>query len=68
MKVLIDNKLTYDSGKLNVKVGDKVVLPGLPWMKSETYVGTVTSLETDYSGPCKQILEIAQEDSVDMTK
>jgi hypothetical protein len=44
------------------------VLPGLPWMKSETYVGTVTSLETDYSGPCKQILEIAQEDSVDTIK
>ncbi|MFZ9612570.1 MAG: hypothetical protein ACO29Q_04750 [Crocinitomicaceae bacterium] len=57
MRVLIDNKLTYETGKLTVKLGDTVKLPALPWME-EPYEGTVTHLESNYDGPCKFILEI----------
>jgi hypothetical protein len=56
MKVTIDGHLTYDSGGLELAVGDIVLLPdtgftGGPWE------GRVTSLEgTGYDGPVKTVI------------
>ena len=57
MKIVVDNKLTYNTKDFAVAVGDKVLLPPTPWM-SENWIGTVTHLKSDHSGPIKDIVGI----------
>jgi hypothetical protein len=57
MKILVDNKLTYECNE-KVKVGDKVLLPA-PWfMGGSTYIGNVTSLKSDYEGSCISVIKV----------
>ena len=52
MKIIVDNKLTYNC-KYDVKVGDTVVVP-TPWymdyINSSTIKGKVTKIGSDYDG------------------
>jgi len=44
---------------LSLKVGDRVVLPTPYWLrdvKGSEFVGTVTSLNSSYSGDCIKII------------
>ena len=54
MKVMVDNKLTYEA-PFPVEVGDLLVLPPTPW-KDGPYIGTVTSLTSNYNGYLKRAL------------
>ena len=58
MKVIVDNNYTYETN-LSLKVGDRVVLPTPYWLrdvKGSEFVGTVTSLNSSYSGDCIKII------------
>jgi hypothetical protein len=60
-KVQVGN-YTYETD-LPVKVGDTVVLPTPYWLKEvkgDTWEGVVTSLESDYNGPCARIIKIKE--------
>lgn len=57
MKIVIDNKLTYNTKDFALAVGDKVLLPPTPWM-SENWIGTVTRLKSDHTGPIKDIVGV----------
>ena len=63
MKVVIDNKYSYETGKIKVKKGSKVVLPTPDWLrdvKGNTWVGKVTSLKSTYDGECMRIISLAK--------
>jgi hypothetical protein len=55
-------RYAYDTD-LPVKVGDKVKLPGT-WVPGheDGWEGEVTSLTSDYIGPCKRILGFVEEE------
>ena len=62
MKKVIVNGYTYEA-PATVKVGDKVLLPTAYWLrefKGNTWEGIVTDLESDYEGPCKQVIEVLE--------
>ena len=49
-----------------VKIGDKVLLPVVDWLrdvKGDTWEGTVTALKSDYDGYCKRIIAIVKEEN-----
>ena len=53
---------TYETD-LPVKVGDEVLLPTADFLRDvlgNTWKGTVTSLESDYDGPCRWIIKITK--------
>ena len=59
MKVVINNKYSYESGNLKLKVGDSVKLPTPTWLRDcqpATWVGKVTSLKSDYTGYCEEVI------------
>jgi len=57
MKIIVDNKLTYNC-KYDVKVGDTVIVPA-PWfMEGETAKGKVTSIGSDYSGYVVDVIRV----------
>lgn len=61
MRIEIDNKHTYETN-LEVKVGDNVLLPTADFLrdvKGPTYVGTVTSLTSSYTGACRNVIGFA---------
>lgn len=60
MRVQVDGKYTYETNK-RVAVGDLVVVPNPAWLqdvKGQTRECTVTSLESDYTGPCLTIIGV----------
>jgi hypothetical protein len=59
MKIIVDNKLTYECD-YPVKVGDTVVVPA-PWFLRDngpTTTGKVTKLESDYSGYVVKVISV----------
>ncbi len=57
-RVVVNGGLTYETN-LDVKVGDTVLLPTPSWLqdvKGPTWEGKITSLESDYTGPCVRVL------------
>jgi hypothetical protein len=48
---------TYETGGLDVQVGDVVELPS-PFTPGETIHGTVTELGSTYKGICRQIIRV----------
>lgn len=62
MKIQV-NGYTYETGKHRVKLGDVVILPTAEWLidvQGPTWEGKVSSLDSDYDGPCKTILGVAK--------
>jgi len=59
MRIIVNNQYTYETD-YPCNVGDTVICPGgrNPNAKWE---GTVTALESTYTGPCKKILGVIQE-------
>ncbi len=59
-RVIVDDKYTYETD-LTLEIGDRVILPSPKKHLSvdATWEGTVTSLTSNYTGPCKQILSKA---------
>jgi hypothetical protein len=60
MKVVVDNKYTYETD-LEVQMGDEVILPTPSFLldvKGPTFTGEVTALTSDYTGWCAKILGI----------
>lgn len=58
MRVLVGNH-TYECDIIDIKVGDKVLLPTPYWLqdvKGPTWIGEVTSLNSDYDGQCERII------------
>jgi hypothetical protein len=59
MKIIVDNKLTYECS-YSVNVGDIVVVPA-PWFLQDngpTTTGKVTKLGSDYSGHVISVLSV----------
>ncbi len=59
MKIIVDNKMTYDC-EYPVKVGDIVVVPA-PWFLRDngpTTTGKVTQLGSDYSGYVVKVISV----------
>ncbi len=57
MKVIVDNKLTYNCD-YPVEVGDTVVVPA-PWfMESKTTKGTVTKIGSNYTGYTVSVISV----------
>ena len=59
MRIIVNNQYTYETD-YPCNIGDTVICPGgrNPNAKWE---GTVTALESTYTGPCKKILGLIQE-------
>jgi hypothetical protein len=61
MKVIVNGRYTYETGKHKVKVGDTVVLPTSEWLRDvqgDTWEGKVTATESNYDGYCSTILKV----------
>lgn len=59
MRIIVDNKLTYECAH-PVKVGDIVVVPA-PWFLQDcgpTTTGKVTQLGSDYSGYVVSVISV----------
>ena len=59
MKIIVDNKLTYECS-YSVNVGDIVVVPA-PWFLQDngpTTTGKVTKLGSDYSGHVISVISV----------
>lgn len=57
MKIIVDNKLTYNCDH-PVEVGDTVVVPA-PWfMECSTTRGTVTKIGSDYIGYTLSVISV----------
>jgi hypothetical protein len=59
MKIIVDNKLTYEC-EYPVKVGDTVVVPA-PWFLQDcgpTTTGKVTKIGSDYSGYVVSVISV----------
>lgn len=57
MRVLVNDKYTYETD-LDLKIGDEVLCPTPSFLrdvKSPTWEGTVTALNSDYTGYCEKI-------------
>jgi hypothetical protein len=66
MKVVVNGKYTYETGKHTVNVGDTVVLPSSEWLRDvqgDTWEGKVTSTESNYNGYCSTILKVKKKKS-----
>lgn len=63
-RVVVDGHYTYITD-LPVKLGSKVLLPTPEWgysiFGSDPWEGTVTSFISDYSGPCRTIIKICED-------
>lgn len=60
LKRVMVGRYTYETD-LPVKMGDKVLLPTPSWLrdvKGPTWEGTVTAMESDYTGQCVRILKV----------
>jgi primosomal protein N' len=70
MKVVVrlqnGKQFTYEADD-GIKVGTRVMLPKpYFYMQSDANpIGTVSSLETDYDGPCKRILAVLDDEVED---
>jgi hypothetical protein len=61
MKIIVNNRYTYETGDIKVKKGDKVILATSSWLLDAvgpTWEGTVTALKSDYDGPCTKIIRV----------
>lgn len=60
-RIQVNHQYTYITD-LNVKVGDKVVVPTAYWLrdvKGPEWTVTVTSLTSDYDGECSRVIRKA---------
>lgn len=51
--------ISYDSGLFDLRVGDVVVLPPLPWHHTSTWTSVVTRIgeaNSNYDGPLKTVI------------
>ena len=63
-RVVIDGQWTYETTE-EVHLGDRVVLPSgrKSSLKGQAvWEGTVTSLQSAYTGPCKQIIRVVRDE------
>jgi expansin (peptidoglycan-binding protein) len=61
MKIVVNGKYTFESGKFSPKVGEKVTLPTPSWraaIDGSTWEGTVTALGSNYTGYIRTILGV----------
>ncbi len=59
-RIIVNHQYTYKTDK-NVKIGSVVVLPTPSWLrdvKGNTWTGKVTSLTSDYTGHCEEVVRI----------
>lgn len=59
MKIIVDNKLTYDCD-FPVSIGDTVVVPSPWYMEFPTTTGKVTKLSSDYTGYTVKVIKVAE--------
>ena len=62
MKIRVGN-YTYETGNLNVEVGDTVILPTADWLrdvKGPTWEAKVTAIGSDYAGYCTKIIGVKE--------
>jgi hypothetical protein len=57
MKIIVDNKLTYNCN-YDVKVGDTVVVPAPWYMECSTTRGKVTKIGSDYNGYLLDVIRV----------
>ena len=65
MRVETDHKYTYETGNIEVKLGDKVIVPVAGFLQDvygTTREVTVTSLDSDYDGYCVRIIKKSGEE------
>ncbi len=60
MKIIVDNKLTYNC-KYDVNVGDTVVIPAPWYMESSTTKGKVTKIGSDYTGYLLEVIKVEKQ-------
>ena len=59
IKIIVDNKLTYEC-EYPVKVGDTVVVPA-PWfLEGPTTKGKVTEIGSDYDGYTLKVISVSK--------
>ncbi len=59
MKRVVVNGYTYETEIEDLRVGDSVILPTPYWLqdvKGPTWIGSVTSLGSDYAGACARVI------------
>lgn len=56
-RIEVNHKYTYVTC-LDVKIGDEVIVPSPSWLLdvSPTWTGTVTKLESNYTGYCSKVI------------
>lgn len=56
-RIEVNHKYTYVTF-LDVKIGDEVIVPSPSWLSDvrPTWTGTVTKLESDYTGYCASVI------------
>lgn len=62
MKIQVGS-YTYETGNLNVEVGETVILPTPYWLrdvKGPTWEAKVTAIGSDYAGPCTKIIGVKE--------
>lgn len=57
MKIIVDNKLTYEC-EYSVDIGDTVVVPAPWYMESSTTKGKVTQLGSEYTGSLIKVIRV----------
>jgi len=61
-KVIVNNNYTYQTN-LDLKIGDKVFLPTPSYLRDtseNTWIGTITALESQYDGYCLKVIGKAE--------
>lgn len=56
-----DRLYTYDSGDLEVQIGDRVLVEGNQFTNGVPFIAVVKELTSDYEGPLKRILDIVSD-------
>ena len=56
-KVVVNGKYTYETD-IDVQIGDIVLLPSAGWLDKQPWQGTITALNSTYTGECRKIIAI----------
>ena len=54
MKIVVNDRYTYECDQHPISIGDLVVLPSVDGSR---WIGRVTSLISDYTGQCKSVIK-----------
>jgi len=58
-RIIINNQYTYETDLKNIRKGTALLLPTPHWLTDvlgATWVGKVTSLSSNYDGPCSKVI------------